>query len=162
VRVGRIRWIGEPWDPKDDWRIPVRRWKHAAQGLNIRQYPSARPIDPSLSKADPLSSSIGQQEHASKAQYPTQANGGYEVTDMDMFNHLLAAGCYKDVEDPQKLRKELEENGGVSQLWLCKFDHDTLFQFDWPKGVESNVCAILPHLYPPLESKLTHQNGSSF
>jgi len=144
VRVGRIRWIGEPWDPKDDWRIPVRRWKHAAQGLNIRQYPSARPIDPSLSKADPLSSSIGQQEHASKAQYPTQANGGYEVTDMDMFNHLLAAGCYKDVEDPQKLRKELEENCGVSQLWLCKFDHDTQFQFDWPRGVENNVCAILP------------------
>ena len=105
-----------------------------------------------------MSSSIGQQEHASKAQYPTQANGGYEVTDMDMFNHLLAAGCYKDVEDPQKLRKELEENCGVSQLWLCKFDHDTQFQFDWPRGVENNVCAILP----PPESKLTHHNGSSF
>jgi hypothetical protein len=142
VKLGRICWVGESWDlEKGDWKATVQQWKRTAQCLDICQYPFRRPISQSLSEPDPSSESVSLQEHASKAQYPTQANGGYTITDLDVFDNLLAAGAFKDVHDPQKERMELEEKNGMEQLWQCHFDDDTLFIFNWRKGPESKVCA---------------------
>jgi hypothetical protein len=110
VRIGRIRWVGGPWDPKKvDWKAVVRRWKHMAPGVEHLPVSLGRANRPITFQPRPYIRSASHQEHASKVQYSTQANGGFEVTDLGIFGSLLKAGIFKDAEDPQELRKELEE-----------------------------------------------------
>jgi hypothetical protein len=78
VRVGQIRWIGEPWDPrKGDWKTTVRQWKSLMlQAGSLCEYPTARPIDKALSTPG-LMTQTAMAEHAYKATYPTISNGSY-------------------------------------------------------------------------------------
>jgi hypothetical protein len=100
---------------------------HGARAFDHPTVSLPRPIDPSVGTPDPTSNSVDPHKHATKAQYPTHANGGYRVKYINVLEHLPAAGMFKDVEDPQKLCKELDDESGIEQVLECKFDHDTYF-----------------------------------